>query len=270
MLVHQTVLPQNRRHGRHAVPELCIGRQCKPFLRHLLQPDAFRLLCVDAQLHPEGAARGRVFAHHEDVFAVVADLASLHRDPVQKRIHQADQGLHRKKQLHRRVFPEGKGKQTAQDRRQQVCQWPTQIVEDVGHFPIFPLRRSQQALTARARQREPTQADMTVFLLPHPAADPEGDELISGQQAADQMSALVQDDLCIEGDESGQDPIENLRQICTVQRTRFIHGLCQRISQHTAQHHPQQEGPCLACRELSSGSFRFRISHLVLPPYSAP
>lgn len=133
-------------------------------------------------------------------------LPPSHRDSVQKRIQQADQGLHRKKQLHRRVFPEGSPQQRTENCRQQVCQWPTQIVEDVGHGSIVPLWRSQQALTARARQREPPQADATVFLLPHPAADPEGNKLVSGQQAAEQVSALVEDDLCIEGDESGQDP----------------------------------------------------------------
>ena len=36
---------------------------------------------------------GWIFAHHEDVFAIVADLAYHHRDSVQKRIQQADQLL---------------------------------------------------------------------------------------------------------------------------------------------------------------------------------
>ena len=237
LLTHQTVRVQHSLRSQHDVVQPAI-RQREPFLRHLPQGYALGLPGIHAQLHPERPQRRRVLAQVPGVGPVVGYALHSQRDAVGQRSAKANDTEHFKQHPCAPDVPARRDQRARQRRRKQVRQHAAQIVEFVGHFPLCQLRRGQQALSGRARQRVAVEAQASVFPLHHPAADAEGDEPVARQQATHQVPALVQDGLQVERRRHHYDEPGDMQQVLPEGNT--LHDLEQIFARKNAQRRAEQ------------------------------
>ena len=126
----------------------------------------------------------------EGVAAVIVQPAQTHGDAVEQGKHQAHQPADEQQRRGNGPLPQRQPQGQAQARAQQVQQASAQVIQ--GHRQVpGPGRRRHQALAAGAGHGKAAQAEAPFLPHHHQAAHPVGAEAVPGQQAKQQVAALV-------------------------------------------------------------------------------
>ena len=153
------------------------------------------------QLEGEGPAGLGAAGEQVQVEAVVGYPVHGERDEVDGPQKQA--GSCKDQQEDRPGKGEEKGGQGRRQGGKQIGQAAPKIIKPEGD--LVPVWGLQQALAASAGEVEAAQDQAAILAEQGERAHPEGEEAVAGEQAADQVTALVQDGLEPEGeDQAGQ------------------------------------------------------------------
>ena len=168
----------------------------EPLVRQVLRARARLDEGGGGELYPQVARVGGVAAEAAYVVGVVAQAAHLRGDAVERGQQQADYPEEQQEDAE----PEGPSvgrepEAEGHEGSQQVHADAARVVPEGGERPVGAARRSQEALAARARQLVAFQAEASVPADNGQAEYAEGEEAVARQQAAQQVPALVQQDL---------------------------------------------------------------------------